>query len=336
MVHWYSTKRHTPKKLRQKAYELERKCIDNDLHFAASEYEEFVTKNGNKWIIFQKARRCDDEILPEIQTFCYYDTLGSAGAFVPSFVKGKVDSCVIFTSHFFLRLKQRLGLENVNKDVIQRFIEYIGSFHSESLGEGKHGKNEVIIYLNGAVGFGVFRDEDCNILEVKSFLKESELTRYQHRQVKNVKRISSGYIDMPYEVMRKRVSNNNFDAIRAYEHNLKLKGSDPDKMDKAILMIGSMVMIAKEYGLSLSAAKVSDWIHDNYKHYPSIALMLEGHGWDFDHTEFGIMVREAIRSLGGITPPLVGYDVKVETWLYLTKNMVVEEMNKRRAKYKNY
>lgn len=333
VVHWFSTKRFTSRRLRQNAYVLERKCIDNDMQFATGEPEEFLTKNGNKWIIFQKARRCEGEILPEIQTFCFYNTLGSAGAFVPSFVGGKIDSCVIFTSHFFLRLKQRLGLEYVNKDVIQRFIEYIGSFHSESLGEGKHGKNEVIIYLNGAVGYGVFRDENCNILEVKSFLKETELTRFQQRQVKNVKRISSGFIDMPFEAMKKKVNNGSLDEIRVYEHNLKLKGSDPDKFDKGILMLGSVIMIAKEYGLSLDNTEVADWIHDNYTSYPSIARMLDDHGWDFDHSEFGVMAKDAMRALGGITPPVVGFDVKVETWLYMVKDMVIEEMNKRRSKY---
>lgn len=333
VVHWYSTKRYTPRKLRQRAYELERKCIDNNLQFAASEYEEFVTKNGNKWVIFQKARKVGEAILPEIQTFCYYNTEGSAGAFVPSFVRGRIESCVIFTSHFFLRVKQRLGLKKVNKDVIQRFVEYIGSFHSESLGEGKHGKNEAVIYLNGAVGYGVFRDDDCCILEVKSFLKETELTRYQQRQVKSVKTISSEYIDIPSELFQKGIDKDATSVLKSYEHNCKLRGGDPDKMDKAILILGSIVMIAKDYGFTLSETKVSDWIRGNYKNYPSIAAMLDGHGWDFDHKEFGSMAMDAMRDMAFFTPSVVGYDVKVETWLYMVKDMAVEEMKKRRSKY---
>lgn len=330
VVHWYSTKVLTPKKLRQKAYELQRRCIDNGLRFCTSDYSETTTKSGNKWIIYTKAERHGEEVMPEIQAFCYYDTLGSGGAFVPGFSKGNVTSCVIFTSHFFLRMKQRLGLGAIDKDVIRRFIEYMGCFHSESQGKGKHGENEAIVHLDGAMGYGLFLDKECNILKVNTFLKDSELNNFQKKQAMNIKDIASKYIDLPHEILMAKLDNGDKAVWQDYEHNLKLMGADPDYMDKYALMLWSIKTLAEDYGSTVDCKQLAYWFRKHGKSYPSISKLICDFGWDFDHREFGRMARNALRELANITPPMVGYSTKVEVVLCQVTELVMSEMNKRR------
>ena len=45
---WFSEKHLTKKKVKQLAYILERKCIDENLNFATSEPVEHITKSGNR------------------------------------------------------------------------------------------------------------------------------------------------------------------------------------------------------------------------------------------------------------------------------------------------
>lgn len=331
--HWLANEKYSSKKLRQRAYELQRRCIDQNLPFATSGYDEYTTKNGNRWIVYQKATRYGDDIIPELQAFCYYDTFGSGGAFVPSYSKGNVDSCIIFTSHFFLRVKQRLGLSAMNRDVIQRFIEYISTLHSEAKGEGKHGKNEVIIYLNGAIGYGTYRDKECNILEVKSFLKETELTSYQKRESNRLVNIAKNYIQLHEEAAFNRLLSGDMSVMKAKEDNCRLVGENEDYLDKMIFIIGVTMTIAKEYSLVLDEKKLIDWLSRNLKTYHNIITIVYGEGWGFNHTELGRMVKDAIREMKNYEIPLIGYIVKLEATIYSVMDVVTTKMNERRINY---
>lgn len=321
--------------MRQLAYILERKCIDENLQYATSDPVEHITKSGNRWMVYLKSEKHgENTIVHQLQAFCYYETYGSIGAFVPVFDGKTIDRCVIFSSHFFLRMKQRLGLGMMSKAVLKRFIEYISLLHSEDKGKGTHGENEAEVYLYGAVGRGIFRDEDCNILEVKTFLTESELSKSQLTRLQKLKNIATNYVSMEREIVRQRIDNGESVSVhRDYEKDMELVGGDPDAFDKRLWVNGIIGFVAIYYNLSIKQKGVAHLTRDNAHKYPSVNEMLEGFGWECNDMELSRLVEDAVRELTGSQKPFDNYFHVFKHGSDYVKNMVVEEMNKRRSKY---
>ena len=332
---WFSEKHLTKKKIRQLAYILERKCIDENLKYTTSEPVEYITKSGNRWIVYLKAEKHGEKtIIHQLQAFCYYETYGSIGAFVPVFNGKSIDKCTIFSSHFFLRMKQRLGLGMLNKSVLKRFIEYISLLHSEDKGKGSHGEHEAEVYLYGAVGRGIFRDESCNILEVKTFLTESELSKSQLWKLQKLKNFATNYISMEHEIIRQRLDNGESVSVhKDYEKNMELIGCDPDTFDKNLWVNGTIIYVAVYYNLSLKNKGIAQWTKNNVYKYQSINEMLEGFGWECNDMEFSKLVEDAVRELTGTNEPFDDYFHVFKYGSEFVKNRVVSEMNERRSKY---
>lgn len=332
---WFFEKQYTKKKVRQLAYTLERKCIDENLKYATSEPVEYITKSGNRWMAYLKAERQGEKtIIHQFQTFCYYETYGSLGAFVPVFDGKNINACAIFDSHFFRRMKERLGLGFLNKDVLKRFIEYISLLHSEEKGEGEHGQHEAEVYLYGAVGRGIFRDEDCTILDVRTFLTEAELSKAQLKRLQKLKSIATNYVSMEQSIINERLANDDFVGVhKDYENNMKLLGGDPDTFDKRLWVNGIIGYVAIYYNLSVKQKSVAQWTRDNVHKYPSVNEMFEGFGWECNDLELSRLVEDAVRELTSEQKLFDGYFHVFKHGSEYVKNMVIEEMNKRRSKY---
>lgn len=334
---WFSEKHLTKKKVKQLAYILERKCIDENLNFATSEPVEHITKSGNRWMVYLKSERQGEKtIIHQLQAFCYYETYGSIGAFIPILEGNKVNGCTIFNSHFFLRMKQRLGLGMLNKEVLKRFIEYISLLHSEDKGKGEHGEHEAEVYLYGAVGRGIFRGDDFDVLEVKTFLTESELSKSQLARLQKLKHIATNYVSMDKDIIKERLKNDDFIGVhRDYENNMKLVGGDPDTFDKQIWINGLIGYVAIYYGIPIERKLVSLWVKKNSDRYPSIKEMLEGFGWECNDMELSRLVLDAIHDITKTDNPMDGYFYVFQNGNEYVKNLTIEKMNKRRSKYEN-
>ena len=332
---WFSEKHLTKKKIRQLAYLLERRCIDEDLKFATSEPVEHITKSGNRWMVYLKAERYGEKtIVHQLQAFCYYETYGSLGAFVPIYKDNKINACTIFSSHFFLRMKQRLGLGMLNKDVLKRFIEYITLLHSEDKGKGEHGEHEAEVYLYGAVGRGVFRGNDFDVLEVKTFLTEAELSKAQLARLQKLKNIATNYVSMNKNIISDRLNNGDSIAVhRAYENNMRLVGGDPDAFDKELWINGLIGYVAIYYNIPIERKAVCLWIKNNSEKYPSVNKMLDGFGWECNDMELFKLVEDAIRDITKTDNPMDGYFNVFQHGNEYVKNLTIEEMNKRRNQY---
>lgn len=333
VLHWFSTKHMTSKMMKRKVYELQRRCIDNGLRFCCDEPVEWLSKNGNKWMVYLRVEMVGTVVSPSVQCFCYYETSGSAGAFIPI----KDSRCVIFTSHFFLRVKQRLGLSVVDKNVLKRFVEYVNTLYIEMTGKGKHGENEGIVYLNGGIGRGIFRDGDCgNIFEVRSFLKEGEQNLGQMRESMNVKKLSSEYVSMPKGVFSERVEcGDEYGACEDMERNMVLMGMNPDRADKECWVVFTMAFVAARYGLQIDLKRSSEWLAEHVCDYPSVKSMFEGDGWDCDDIEFSRLVKEGISCVSDYFAPQINFYTIFLSEKIRCKEEALDRMKERRSHYKD-
>lgn len=336
VLHWYSTKHSSIKKIRQCAYVLERRCIDGDLPYCSGDMVEYVTKSGNKWILYQRAERIGGKVVCGIQCFCYYETCGSVGAFVPISGDYKTGRCVIFTSHFFLRLKQRLGLDVVDKNVLRRFIEYINILHIEMKDGGVHGERGGVVYLNGGVGRGIFRDSECNIFEVRSFLKESEQNGYQMKECENSKRMATNYVNMSRNVVLSRIDmGDSYGVFEDFENNLELMGLNRDRADKEAWVLLTIARVGHHYGKSVDLQVVSDWITDNVCHYPSVLGMFDGDSWECEDSDFSKMVRDGLSVGCSFFIPQIDFTSVFLSEKIIAKMDCIDRMNERRSHYKS-
>lgn len=136
---------------------------------------------GNKWCMYWTTDQVDGRFALKPRGFAYYETEGSIGAFLPmSDEQGRgIKKCIILPSHFFARLQERLGIRGVSKETIQLLTEPLESIVVDYKGSSEKRDFEIEVSVSGSVWRGVFRNGDIRVAEVKTFLKESSLSRKQ-------------------------------------------------------------------------------------------------------------------------------------------------------------
>jgi len=141
--------------------------------------------------------------------FCFYETLGSAGAFVPVKVgmsqSASRDAIVIFTSHFFHQMCERLDIEFRTPQMVRAFHEFIPSILMEQYEE--EGKQKILVRLPGSIGFGFKMRGDAEVYEVRTFLKDTQLNRKQQRNSEPIRTHADKFKYEPEEIMRQRLEN---------------------------------------------------------------------------------------------------------------------------------
>lgn len=162
-----------------------------------SDIVEYKSPNNNKWMVFEAARYYKDanSSFTNLIAICYYETIGSTGVFVPTVndINNKEKCCLIFNSHFFYQMAQRMKLTTVDKAVVRRFLEYIPSFvfQVENLPDGR---KRIDVKLPGSIGRGFLRDGDnFKVYEVRTFLKDKQLSGSQKRVTKKLRDNSDLY-----------------------------------------------------------------------------------------------------------------------------------------------
>ena len=153
----------------------------------------YTSTNGNKWCMYWTTDLSSGRLGVRPRGFAYYETEGSIGAFLPmSDESGGIKKCVILPSHFFLRLKQRLGIEHINKETIQRLTEPLESLVLDYKGNSDKRKHEIEVSISGSVWRGVFRDGDVRVVDVRTFLTERSLSRKEQAKAQNLAEAQMG------------------------------------------------------------------------------------------------------------------------------------------------
>lgn len=143
-----------------------------------SEPIEYNSPNGNRWLLFVRTQKVGEYITPTPMGFCYYETLGSIGAFMLMGTKSvaEIDGVVIFPSHFFLRLDEKLGLGIRSREVVKRFVEMIDNMIIQYKGDSEKRQDEVEVSFFDSVWRGRLRNGDRHFIELSTFIPHSHLS----------------------------------------------------------------------------------------------------------------------------------------------------------------
>ena len=233
------------------------KCLKECKELAVSEPVEYISPKGNRWFMYVSARRYKDHFYTTPLGFCYYETYGSVGAFVPTQCGSEnANACVIFTSHFFLRMCSRLNIKVRSRDMVKRFVEYMAGMVLSYRGEGTHAKHEVDVRLPASIGRGRMRDDCDKVIEINTFLKDTELTRKQQKETKALRECASKVILQPAEQLKMRIKAGDdsvFDDIRKNFDAMKI---DPRILDWAYTIHVTAKNIADRLSLNFFVGKL--------------------------------------------------------------------------------
>lgn len=219
-----------------------------------SEVIEYNSPNGNRWLIFACGHYYKEAMKSSatITSFCYYETYGSIGAFVPTFsTEGEKElGCIIYTSHFFLRFCSRIKLEFRSREMVRKFIELIPDAFLQIYEE--NGQTKVDMRLPGSVGRGFVRDDDNRVIEIRTFLRDCELSNKQLQQTKDLRDNEELYRYEPTYVKFSRIVNSkNPDIEIANEYNnikkkMVLNGIKEEDADGALNTIGWISLLLNQ------------------------------------------------------------------------------------------
>ena len=233
------------------------KCMKECKELAVSEPVEYISPKGNRWFMYVSARRYKDHFYTTPLGFCYYETYGSVGAFVPTQCGSEnANACVIFTSHFFLRMCSRLNIKVRSRDMVKRFVEYMAGMVLSYRGEGTHAKHEVDVRLPASIGRGRMRD-DCNkVIEINTFLKDTELTRKQQKETKALRECASKVILQPAEQLKMRIKAGDDSVFDDIRKNFDAMEIDPRILDWAYTIHVTAKNIADRLSLNFFVGKL--------------------------------------------------------------------------------
>lgn len=210
-IYWLKKQMGGDKKYEQKRYQMLIQA-KKEARTIISDVVEYKSPTGNRWLCFECARYFPDanSSYTEPYAFCYYETLGSVGAFVPvktEYIYKNMESdktVVIFTSHFFYQMSKRMDLTYRSREMVRRFLEYIPSLVFSFRED--NGRTGLDVRLPGSIGRGFLRDEkDSAVFEVRTFLRDIELTNYQKKVTKKLRQNADKFKYEPNEVKMNRI-----------------------------------------------------------------------------------------------------------------------------------
>lgn len=176
---------------------------------------EYISAKGNRWFCGLSVGSPSGNILPFVQTnmFVYYETIGSIGAFVPSRRLGTgKDSCVIFTSHFFYQFCERAKIPYRSRNMIMAFNRVLPIMNFKTVDD--RGKKEVLCRLPGGIGFGMPRNKDLSVIEIRTYLTDEELNKRQEYVSRDLRKIADDKTD---ELLDMAIGANIIDTMGAFK-----------------------------------------------------------------------------------------------------------------------
>ena len=200
---------------------LEAKRTHKDV---SSEQVRYVSPNGNKWMNCECARYFAETggVLSKPYAFCYYETIGSVGAFIPVVLgmnrENGTDGCIIFTSHFFSRFCERSDMDTFDAETLNRFI---GTIPHLTLNPYKEdGQTKVDIRMPGGIGRGIKCEGKEWVFEIRTFLKDSQLSGKQQRQTESLRDSVAEGLYVPEEVRADRILKSD-DKDKAFQREME-------------------------------------------------------------------------------------------------------------------
>lgn len=248
--YWLTKKLGGMKKQKELGDSLCKLCLYQKKELAVSEPIEYISPNGNRWLMYISTRKYKDHFYTTPLGFCYYETYGSIGAFVPTQCGSEqANACLIFTSHFFLRMCSRLGIKARSRDMVKRFVEYMAGMVVSYRGEGAHAKHEVDIRLPASIGRGRMRDDCDKVVEINTFLKDAELTRKQREETKELRECASKVTLQSYDQMKMRVKAGDVSVVDEFRSNFDAMHIDSRIVDWASAIPYTAKTMADRIGL---------------------------------------------------------------------------------------
>lgn len=219
---------------------------------AYSDSIEYISQKGNRWFCGMSVGS-PSGIYPfaQINMFVYYETYGSIGAFVPlKGFGGGCDSCVIFTSHFFYQFCDRAKIPYKSREMIMAFNRLLPIMNFKKVDD--RGKDEILVRLPGGIGFGFPRNNDLSVIEIRTYLTDSELNKRQLRVSKDLREISDGKTD---EGLSLAIGANIMDVPSAFRaicyrnvNELCKGGMDGGKATEASFMLSIVYLVFVSVG----------------------------------------------------------------------------------------
>ena len=211
--------------------------------------------------------------------FCFYETVGGIDAYIPLNLgvssSGGSQGCLIFTSHFFSRFSERAEVEHFDADMLQRFINAL--FHFTINLYKKEGESRVDIKLSGSIARGIKRKGQENIFEIRTFLKDAQLSNSQKRHTDNLHDSVGEGVFIPDKARADWIeqSENHEKAFNQEMQDMKTlfcrQGGDPEQFDYMMkvgvwlpnvwIRMGYADLLSKEF-LQRHALVNRDFIND--------------------------------------------------------------------------
>lgn len=221
-----------------------------------SEPIEYISSNGNKWYGYYRTFKIGGMVFANSAGFCYYETYGSIGAFVPMSNKSieGVDGVVIFPSHFFLRLSQRLGVGVRSREVVKRFLEMLDNMVFQYKGDSDKRKDEVEVSICDSVWRGHWKNGDSNVVELNTFLKHIELSNKDRRKAEDLQNYQYTHIPRSKETDYQRLISGDAESwVKELLDNVNDKKSVCDLAVSAYFnYYNTTHFVAEEVGIKLT------------------------------------------------------------------------------------
>ena len=215
---------------------------------------EYNSPSGNRWMVYECATYYPEAKASNTKAyaFCYYETNGSIGAFVPVQISSsKRNAVIIFTSHFFMRLTERLGARFEKPEMLRRFHSYVPKILIEYNGKD----NSLLVRLPDAIGLGIKRDGKGVVFEVRTILSDAQLSNGQLRKTEGIRENAEKVNHEPLDIS-----------------HIRLKKNIKDKKD----MLDEMDRMAEHYQ---AMGEKGDAIRNRMDIYMWIGLLLQKLGY---------------------------------------------------------
>lgn len=200
---WYYFRKNYGSKLKYE--KAEDQMLDKALEEKQDQFTDidfWISPVGNRWMTYVQVQYFPKAhyALAFHYSFIYYETFSSCGAFFPMYSpkqtkdgkvkkKGRPDSVIRYTDHFFYQMSERTKIEYRSKELIRKFISERCE-HALTTDED----GEVVLKFKGGHGFGKEIAKRPQFIDCRTFLRDEELNNKQKRMCEPV--------DMLYELTK--------------------------------------------------------------------------------------------------------------------------------------
>lgn len=194
-TYWFYKKKGGESEVQRLRYLLELKVIRTG-KMEVSDIVEYTSKNGNRWIAYLLAMYVGNRVRSTCMCFAYYQTYGSYGAFVPLYdnralFQGQLNGMHIFTSHFFLRAKDRLKIQLTSIEDLAKAVVFSPELTCQHHVDQQTGLHRVDYQLPQGIARGIVHSSSPLLIEVRTCLSQEALSRKQARDTASMRELDA-------------------------------------------------------------------------------------------------------------------------------------------------